>query len=182
MKFGISVKNRFSGAWLSVRLFQVISILPAVYLFVSSGYRAVLQGKNVFSFLFSFGLSALPCGETLGLSALYRITHSEILIHFLLLGLALAVGIVFDLLLRKSKETGLVLRVVMLLVLASDIPLIFIFRIPIFFGTVPVVCGLAVRLVHIVLIVADLFAAKMGRSVPIDEAAENPERKADPQK
>ena len=51
MKFGISVKNRFSGAWLSVRLFQVISILPAVYLFVSSGYRAVLQGKNIFSFL-----------------------------------------------------------------------------------------------------------------------------------
>ena len=160
MKFGISNKNRFSGAWLAIRLFQVISFIPAAFFLVISGYRGILAENNVLSFLFSFSLCSLPCGETAGLSALYRVSHSEVLVHFLLLGVALAVGLITDPILRGSEKAGRVLRFVLLGVLALDIPLGILFNIHGYFGLVPVICGSAIRLGLAGLIVADLFAAK----------------------
>ncbi|MBQ6261896.1 MAG: hypothetical protein IJK58_00060 [Clostridia bacterium] len=160
MKFGITNKNSLSGAWLAIRLFQVISFVPAAFFLVISGYRGILLENNVLSQIFSCGLCALPCGETAGLSALYRLSHSEILAHFLLLGIALAVGLITGPILRGSEKAGRVLRFVMLGVLALDIPLGILFNIYGYFGLVPVICGSAIRLGFAALIVADLIAAR----------------------
>lgn len=160
MKFGTSYKNRFSGAWLSVRLFQAVSILPAVFFFVASGYRGILYEKGILSFLFSLGFCSLPSGETMGLSALYRLTGSEILIHFILLGFALFAGLLLDRFLRASDKTGRVLRVVLISLCAVDLPLSFILPLRGAFGWPAVVCGAAFRLCLIGLIVADFIAAR----------------------
>ena len=105
MKFGLSNKDR-TGAWLAVRLFQIVSFVPALVFLVISGYRGVLAENGVFPTLFSSGMCSLPCWETMGLSVLYRVTRSEVLIHFLLLGVALIVGLVTAPLLHGSEKTG----------------------------------------------------------------------------
>ena len=166
MKFGLSNKDR-TGAWLAVRLFQIVSFVPALVFLVISGYRGVLAENGVFPTLFSSGMCSLPCWETMGLSVLYRVTRSEVLIHFLLLGVALIVGLVTAPLLRGSEKTGRVLRFVLLGVLVLDIPLGILFNIYGYFGLVPVVCGSVIRIGFAGLIVADLIAAgKKAENVP----------------
>ncbi len=159
MKFGLSNKDR-TGAWLAVRLFQIVSFVPAFVFLVISGYRGVLAESGVFPTLFSSGMCSLPCWETMGLSVLYRLTRSEVLIHFLLLGVALIVGLAAAPLLRGSEKAGRILRFVLLGALALDIPLGILFNIYGYFGLVPVICGSAIRLGFAGLIVADLIAAK----------------------
>jgi len=171
MKFGISCRHGMSGARLSVILFQIASILSPLCFFVASGYRAVLFEKGVFSYLFSIGVCVLPCGESFGLSALYRLTGSEIIVHFVILGLALLVGLVSIPLLRASKKTGRVLRIVLIAVIAVDLILSFVLPLYASFGIVAMICGTVFRLCLAGLCLADLIAEKKAEAPVGDKPA-----------
>ena len=96
IRFGIDLRHNRTGAELYVRIFQISSIFPILYIFTATGYAGILRERNVLSILFDLGMSALPRAWVLLLSWLYRLTSNEILVYFALLVTALALGIAAD--------------------------------------------------------------------------------------
>lgn len=160
MKFGVNVRNKLTGAGLYVRSMQVSALLPALYIFVASGYPGLLRSANVLSFLFGLGCSILPRGEMLAVSALYRATGSELWVYFVLLIFALAFGILADALLR-SRTAGRPARLVFAALVAADLLLRLIpLRFNLAFGWPGAVLGFLGRAACLALILLDLRAEK----------------------
>ena len=160
MKFGINLRKTLTGAELAVRIFQVTTLLPLAYMLVGVGMPYLYTHKGFFSVLFELGLAGLPRAETLGLSLLYRISGSEMLVFFVMLAVALAVGILAESLLKGSELRAKRSRVVWAVLIALDL----LFRfVPLPFESLPVyanVFGFLLRLGCLALILLDLRAAK----------------------
>jgi len=157
--FGTDVRKALSGADLYVRVFQILSLLPVLYLFVAAAHPAVMTSRNVLSALFDAGMSTLPRAESLLLAALYRHTGNEIYVYFALLAAALLLGILGNRLFRDNHRSGRKTRLVFTVMIVADL----ILRVAPFafnstFGLPAAVFGFAVRLACLVLILLDLRA------------------------
>ena len=157
MKFGIDIRGKLTGADLAVRIVQIASALPMLYLVILSGMLSLLTRETPITYLFSLGVCAVPRAVALGLSALYRHTGGEVLFPMLLVAAALAYGVVMNRLLHS--ERGRVTRIVLAVLIALDlivrlIPLGF----PQAFGLPCEIIAFALRAVSLVLVLLDLRA------------------------
>lgn len=158
MKFGFENRRQLTGADLYVRIFQVASLLPALYILILPGYPGIVTHRSVLSALFDLGFSALPRTETLLLSLLYRRTGSEILMFFALLLAALMFGILSKRLLARTPRAT---RLVCALLICADFALRLLpLRVNTAFGQPYSAIGFAVRVLCLALIAMDLNAAK----------------------
>ena len=161
MRFGYGDRKALTGTGLYVRIFQIMSLLPPIYIFIVSGYPAVGAKKGIFSVLFDIGVSALPRAETAAVSYLYRLTSSEILVHFAFLIVAFVFGIAAGKLLTGSEKTGRTARIVFAVLICLDILVRFVpGRFNKAFGIPAAAAGLVIRLVCLVLVLLDLRAGK----------------------
>ena len=159
--FGTDVRKALSGADLYVRVFQILSLLPVLYMFVAAGYPAVMTSRSLFSVLFDAGMSALPRAESLLLAMLYRYTSSEIYVYFALLAAALLLGILGNRCFRDNHKTGHQTRLVFAVLIAADLLIRLLpFSWNAAFGLPASVFGFAVRIACLILIILDLRAER----------------------
>lgn len=159
MKFGVDLRKSLTGAELSVRIQQICALLPVLYLFAGSGFGGVINRRSVLSLLFDLGISSLPRAESLLLSLLYRLSRSEVLVNFVVLGFALLLGLVAAPLLRGSRKRGRITRWVLAGLAVADLLLRLLpFSFNRSFGTVPALVGFAVQALCLALVLLDLRA------------------------
>ena len=159
MKFGVSVRNRLTGADLAVRVYQVISILPVLYLLVAAGYPALFASRNLFSFLFDLGVSALPRAEALCAAFVYRMTASEIVFSMAFLVLALAVGLIANRVLHGERAR--IARMVYAALIGADLLIRLIpLHVSGVFGMPVTILAFLIRLGCLALILLDLRAER----------------------
>jgi hypothetical protein len=159
MRFGFGEKTRMTGAGLYSRILTLTALLPAVYIFIVSGYPSVIMRGGVLPFLCDVGAASLPRAELLFLSWLYRLTSSEIVFDFVMLALALAFGVVSRRLLRGKHPREV--RVVFAALVAADLVLRLVpAHFNIAFGWPAAIIGFIVRLGCLLLILLDLRAEK----------------------
>ena len=159
MRFGINIRNRLTGTDLYVRIFQLTGLAPVLYVLVACVHPAVFTSENVFSVLFRLGMSALPRWEALGLSRLYRMSHSEVLVCAAVLVFALIFGLAAGRLLKGGRGKARAVRVVVAVLIVLDLavrvlPLPFRFS----FGIPATVFGFVIRLGCLALVLGDLMA------------------------
>ena len=102
LEFGIDIRRKLTGADLYVRILQICSLLPLPYIFLARSHPPILSTRNLLSALFDTGVCALPRIEAFALSWLYRLTLSEVAVYFVILAIALALGIIAGRILRGS--------------------------------------------------------------------------------
>lgn len=159
--FGTDIRRAISGADLYVRLYQIMSLLPVLYILVAAGHPKILTGRNVLTWLFDCGINAIPRAESLLLSWVYRQTASEIIVCFALLLAALAVGILGNRLFRDNHKTGHQTRLVFAVLIAADLLIRLLpFSWNAAFGLPASVFGFAVRIACLILIILDLRAER----------------------
>ena len=159
MKFGINIRKKITGAELSVRVFQILSVLPVLYIVVSSAYMALLTTKGVLGALFEYGLAALPRSLAFGLSVIYRKTGHEALLVAVLLAAALLMGYGGGALLRAKRPTARVVRWVYAALIAADLILRLLpLQMNRVFSLPAAIVGFVLRLACIALILLDLRA------------------------
>ena len=158
VSFGIGIRKTLTGAELSVRIMQICAMLPVLYLFLGSGVTMVLVRRGILSWLFDIGFSCLPRLEVMGISVFYRISRSEVLVNFLLLGVALILGLVGGAILKG--RTARTTRLVMITWIVADLVLRLLpFAFNKAFGFPASVIGFAVHSLCLVLTLLDLRAA-----------------------
>ena len=161
IRFGINEKKALTGAELYVRVFQIASLLPLIYIFAYSGYPAVVSSKNILSFPFDIGIMAIPRAESLALALAYRLSSSELTVYFSLLVIAFVFGIVAGKLLRASYNTAKTTRIVIAALIAADLIFRMIpIRINLVFGIPALIIGFVIRLGCLVLVITDLKKAE----------------------
>ncbi len=155
MKFGVGIPRKLTGAELAVRVVQIASLLPSLYILSASGYRGLFAQGGVLAALFDLGLSILPRWEALGLSALYRLTSRETVFYFTMLAFALAWGLVSRPLLGEKR--GVAGRKLLAALIAADLVLRLLpFRFNLAFGAPMAAVGFTLRLACLILVVLDL--------------------------
>lgn len=158
MKFGLNDRKYLTGGGLYVRILQIAALLPVLYVVVAPSYPPILTQRSALSVLFDLGFSALPRWEMLGLSALYRVTASEIAVCFALLIPALAFGLAAKKLPEKHARTA---RLVCAALVAADLVLRLLpLKFNTAFGLPCAAAGFALRLGCLLLLLLDLRAAK----------------------
>ena len=162
MKFGVNLRKVKTGAELYVLIFQVMSLLPALYIYVASGYPYLMTKGSFLGTLFDVGLAALPRWDALLLSLIYRWTSSEIITYFALLVIALAFGLLANRLLKGRHRTARISRVVLAALIGCDL----VFRLlPLqcnrAFSLPVAILTFAIRLACLVLILLDLRADRV---------------------
>lgn len=175
MKFGLGERKKLSGAELAVRIIQVSSVIPALLTFLLPGYLRLMTGRNLFSVLFEVGVNAMPRAESYALSWLYRLTSSEIVLHFAMLAFALAFGLVMGALLRGKPKKAFAVRVVFALLILADIVVRLLpLKLNSAFGSFYWVLGLVVSVACLVLTVLDLIFSRRPREEEPKPAEDRP--------
>jgi len=121
MKLGIDVRGKKTAADIYVLIFQIISFLPPIYIFVASGYTPLLGKRNILTAVFDFGVSALPRWESLIASYLYRLTSSELAPYFFILSVALILGIIAKRFLTGGYRRSRNLRILFIVLILADL-------------------------------------------------------------
>ena len=162
MTFGVNLRKTLTGAELCIRIQQICAILPVLYLFAAASFPVVITHRNAVSVLFDLGFSCLPRLEALGISLLFRLTRSEVLVNFLLLGLALLIGLLAGALLHG--KTAWAARRFLVLWIAADLLLRLLpLGLNRAFGLPAAILGFALQLGCLVLCVLDLRADRKAR-------------------
>ena len=165
MKFGVDLRKTLTGAELGIRMQQICAMLPVLYLFAAASFPVVLTHRNIASVLFDLGFSGLPRLEELGISLLYRITRSEVLVNFLLLGFALALGLAAGVFLRG--KTARAARRFLVVWIAADLLLRLLpLSLNRAFGLPAAILGFAVQAICLVFCVLDLRADQKSQNKP----------------
>jgi len=157
MRFGIDERNKKTGAHIYVLIFQLCSLLPAVYVFICAGYPALIARRTALNYFFDYGISLLPRGEELLLSLSYRLTKNEFVFYFAMLFTALALGVFAHFVLVGNYKKSKILHIVFLILIFLDLvvrAIPFEFNSALGFG--PAAVGFAVRLVCFSLLLLDL--------------------------
>ncbi len=152
--------DRYGFAVLAVDVWQILSLVPALYIVLASLYPYALVG-GAWRLLFDLPLAALPRWEAFALSFLYRLSGSEVLVALLLPGLALAGGILLKRLLGRGGKPSRVTRFFLAAACGADLILrLFPFSLLPWYGWLGASAGFFVRGACLGLILADLFARK----------------------
>ena len=160
VEFGIDIRRKLTGADLYVRILQICSLLPLPYIFLARSHPPILSTRNLFSVLFDTGVCTLPRVEAFALSWLYRLTLSEVAVYFVILAIALALGIIAGRILRGDPEASIRFHKVIAVLIALDLVIRVIpIKANIAFGIPLAVIGLAVRAICLYLVIRDLKAA-----------------------
>ena len=159
MKFGLNLRKVLTGAEVSIRIQQICSILPVLYLFAAASFPVVLTRRGVSSVLFDLGFSCLPRTEALAISLLYRVSRSEVLVNFLLLGFALVLGLVAGALLH-GKTAGAARRFLVVWIAADLLLRLRPLGFNRAFGLPAAILGFVVQALCLALCILDLRAAK----------------------
>lgn len=158
LRFGLFERKALTGAELAVRIYQISSLLPLPYLLIAAGSPPLITKSGLLSVLFDLGCMVLPRPELRALSLLYRLSASEIAVHFAILLPALIVGLAAERLL-KNKRRGRLWRIAYAAWIGLD--LLVRFLLPhLSFPLWAAVTGFAVRLSCLALILLDLRAAR----------------------
>lgn len=159
MKFGVNLRKVKTGAEVYVLVFQALSLLPALYIYVASGYPYLMTKNGILSTLFDVGVFALPRWEALLLSLIYRWRCSEIAAYFALLVIALAFGLLANRLLKGNYRTARGSRVVLAVLIGGELVFRLLpLRCNLAFGWPVAILTLAIRLACVILILLDLRA------------------------
>jgi hypothetical protein len=160
VEFGIDIRRKLTGADLYVRILQICSLLPLPYIFLARSHPPILSTRNLFSVLFDTGVCTLPRVEAFALSWLYRQTLSEVAVYFVILAIALVLGIIAGRILRGDPEASIRFHKVIAVLIALDLVIRVIpIKANIAFGIPFAVTGLAVRAICLYLVIRDLKAA-----------------------
>ena len=167
MKFGVNLRKGLTGAEFGVRVFQIVSLLPLLYILAVAVSPAVITKRSLLSFLFDLGVSAIPRAEALALSALYRASASEVAVYFAILLTALAAGLAAGRLLKGKHKTAVTARKICAALIAADLVLRLLpLRFNKGFGLPAAALGFALQLGCLILIVLDLRADKAAAGRP----------------
>ena len=173
MSFGINERGKLTGAQLAVRIMQACAVAASLFTFIVPGYLSLLTHRGVLSTLFELGFGSIPRIEAILLSYLYRLTSSEIALHFGLLGFALVFGLVMWPLLSGKPKKAIAVRVVFAVWIVADLILRLIpMHINEAFGLHSAIFGFIVRLCCLGLIIADLIVCR--RKSRAEEQAPQP--------
>ena len=166
VRFGSGERNSLSGAELYVRIFQITSLMTLPYIFIASGYPALVSYKNILSFIFDAGIMSLPRAEALLCGLIFKLTLHELIVYFLILIFAFVYGIVMKRLLTGPKKHPVIIRRILAVLICADV----IFRaIPvkcnISFGWPALLIGEIIRLGCLFLIIKDLIAIRKEKNI-----------------
>ena len=162
VEFGITTRKKLTGADLYVKIFQITSLLPLIYIFTASGYLGIFREKSILSMLFDIGIMGLPRAETLTLSTVYRQTGSELLVYFAILAVALILGLLSHKLFKEDLKRGIACRKVFVVLIAIDLVIRMIpLRFNLVMGWPALIVGFILRLGCVLLIMKDLKAEKI---------------------
>ena len=154
-------RKKLSGTEIYVLIFQVISLLPLIYIFTATGSLAVFTKEGFLSRLFDFGVNCQPRLLILLVSWLYRVTGSEMAVYFFFPVVALIWGLLSKHLLYQggSKEGRLAkpTKKGILVLIAIDLVLRLLpIRVNQIYEIGYLIAGFAVRLVCLGLVARDL--------------------------
>ena len=160
VRFGIDIRRQLTGADIYVSIFQICSLLPLPYIFIATAHPAIFSTHNLLSVLFDAGMTTLPRAEALALSFLYRLTLSEVAVYFVVLAVALALGLISSRVLRGNPEASVRFHKAASVLITLDLAIRIIpVRANIAFGLPAAAIGLAVRAACLYLVICDLKAA-----------------------
>lgn len=165
VEFGIDIRRKLTGADLYVRIFQICSLLTLPYIFVATAHPDIFSTRNLLTVLFDIGISSLPRIEALGLSFLYRLTLSEVAVYFVVLAIALALGLIAGRVMRGDPEASIRFHKAAAVLITLDLAIRIIpVRANIAFGIPAAVIGIAIRAACLYLVIRDLKAAYKQRT------------------
>ena len=157
--FGIDVRRQFTGADLYVRIFQICSLLPLPYLYISMIHPAIYSTRNILSVIFDIGMSALPRAEAYALSFLYHETISEVKVFFIILIIAIALGFAADRALRGNPDLSVRLHKLLEVLIGLDLAIRIVpVRANYAFGIPAAIIGWAIRALCLALLIKDMKA------------------------
>ena len=157
IQFGIDSRKKLTGADLYVKIFQLASMFPVLYVFMTSGYISIFSKTSVFSVLFDLGISVLPRLEVLPLSYLYRATSNEITVIFVMLFAGLILGLLAGKLFREDFKRGIRARKAFMALIGIDlIARLVPMRYNLAFGWPMAIIGFIIRLACGVFLYLDL--------------------------
>lgn len=119
--FGIDPRRKLNGSDLYVKAFQIMSMLPVLFVAVASGDLKLFSSGGPLAWLFELGMSALPRPETLGLSYIFRETSSEVIMTFVMLAIGLILGLLSNKIFREEEKRGVAARKVFMALIAIDL-------------------------------------------------------------
>ena len=159
VRFGIDVRGQYTGADLYVHIFQICSLLPLPYLYISMVHPAIYSTRNIASALFDIGMSALPRAEAFALSFLYHETISEEKVFFIILIIAIALGFAADRALRGYPELSMRLHKLFEVLIGLDLAIRIVpVRANYAFGIPAAIIGWAIRALCLALLIKDMKA------------------------
>ena len=161
ISFGIDTRKVLTGAELTVRIFQIATLMIVPYIFIGSGHMKIFTSTNPFSILFDLGMSVLPRAEVMAMSLIYRSTGSEVIILFASLILALIIGIIAPRLLKTKYDPGVRSRKVLCVLLIIDLVIRLIpMKFNLAFGLIFSIIGFLIVLGCLILNIMDLKTVK----------------------
>lgn len=165
VQFGLKLIRKITGADISVYIQQFAAILPVLHISLAAGYMALLARSTVSSFLFDVGVSTLPRAVVFGISRLYGLVKSELLLCFLILAYALALGLIAHRLFHIKRERSRVCHWIFIALIACDLVLrLMPFEFNRTFGVAPAIIGFVLNLAGLVLLVLDLYFDRRNES------------------
>ena len=147
-----------TGADIYVLVFQSISVIFPLFVIATALYPDMLFLGGVVSFIWNFGICALPRVETVPLSLLYRLTSGETVVALAVLAVAIAFAVIAKRLFSEEK-TAFASRVTVVCLIAADL---IVRLLPLHssrvFGLPEEICAFVFRLVCLGLVAGDLVA------------------------
>ncbi|MBR6918583.1 MAG: hypothetical protein IKN38_10400 [Clostridia bacterium] len=137
--------------------FQLSALIMLPYMLFATDLSGA-GTSSVVSFLYDLGASALPRGEMLLLSTLYRVTRNEIVLYFALALIAFVFGLAAGKCLKSDKSAKIFRFVCASLIICDLAVRLLPLRFNSVFGTVPAIVGALIRLACLALVAKDLIS------------------------
>ena len=114
-------RNKHTGRELYLYAFQIVSLLPLIYMILFTDMFSIITAKNVFGFLFDLGLVCLPKIELWILSFIYHRTLNEVYPYFIMPFIALFLGLKIRR--RFSEKDGNKVNLILVILISADLVL-----------------------------------------------------------
>lgn len=159
VRFGIDIRRQLTGADIYVRIFQICTLFPLPYIYISMIHPAIYGTRNLLSVLFDTGMSSIPRAEAYALSFLYRTTLSEEAVYFIMLAVAIALGFAADRVLRGNRDLSVRMHKAFEVLICLDLAIRIVpVRANYAFGIPAAIAGFAVRAFCLYLLIRDMKA------------------------
>lgn len=159
VRFGIDVRRQLTGADLYVRIFQICTLLPLPYIYISMIHPAIYSTRNLLSVLFDIGMSSLPRVEAYGLSFFYRMSLSEEAVYLIMLVIAITLGFAADRVLRGNPDLSIHMHKAFEVLICLDLAIRIVpVRANYAFGIPAAIVGFVIRAFCLYLLIRDMKA------------------------